>query len=168
MTLFVSIANFIFGLSMCFPGGPLLLNFLDVVIGNWALIVICALEIVVIGWVYGMKKILKDYEQMGIRHSLCFRLYLVLCLQILAPLTILIVFIWSYATRDENKEEPKPITAVKWMLLGFVNVWLPLGLIFWSWKFIARGAFPKWNELIDSTEEWNPICIKAPRLESVE
>ena len=164
-SIFVCALVFLCGLPMCSPSGPLLINLLDNVIGNWACLLSCAAEVFLMSWIYRLRRAMEDSALMGVKVSVCLRSYLLLSLKIVAPIIILVVGVWSYTSisrKIHDEDEPLGITIFRWFLLAAVNLWLPLGAMIWSCKFIVAGQMPIWTNMINVTRKWDPIRIPRP------
>ena len=66
VTLGICTLMFLCGLFMCTNGGYYVFTLLDNVAGSWNILVVALLEVVIVAWLYGANKIMRDIKKLGI------------------------------------------------------------------------------------------------------
>lgn len=89
------IACFIAGLPMTCNGGVYLFTLIEWHTASWAILLIGFSEVVVLSWVYGINRTLKNIDEMGIKLSAFMRMYWKVIWVAVTPLGALGVFFYT-------------------------------------------------------------------------
>uniref|UniRef100_A0A1I8FR08 Aa_trans domain-containing protein n=1 Tax=Macrostomum lignano TaxID=282301 RepID=A0A1I8FR08_9PLAT len=151
MIMTFCIVVFFLGLSMCTPGGLQLLTVFDDYSGAWNVMVITILECVCIGYVYGVRRFVKDVELLtGPR--ICWLPAMALLSLVVDGLLITLVFSWVKFEPSKYDGEPLPLGAqvFGWTLtLGVLT-----GLFAWSAASVWQMRSDP-GQLIRPTRFWD-------------
>jgi len=111
------------GLVFTSPGGQPLLELVDYYGGSLLVLGMCMCEVLVLTWIYGRDKLIKDFKFM-LGRELGF--YWKLCWFYFIPLTIIGLFFYSLISYDPVK---------------YANIALPLGAQLFGWSIFSLGVF---------------------------
>ncbi|EDO39708.1 predicted protein, partial [Nematostella vectensis] len=92
LTLLFCVVSYILGISNVTQGGVYIFTMFDYQGGGISLILIALLEVIAIGWFYGVERFARNIESMiGHRPNI----YFLLCWKYISPLIIGVIFIWN-------------------------------------------------------------------------
>jgi len=111
------------GLVFTTPGGQPLLELVDYYGGSLLVLGMCMCEVLVLTWIYGRDKLIKDFKFM-LGRKLGF--YWKFCWFYFIPLTIIGLFFYSLISYDPVK---------------YANIALPLGAQLFGWSIFSLGVF---------------------------
>ncbi|XP_048731298.1 sodium- and chloride-dependent glycine transporter 1-like isoform X2 [Ostrea edulis] len=91
----VCFIGFLGGLSVTCNGGVYILQLMDNYVSSWSVFLMAGLESVMIGWIYGADRFIRDIEMMiGVRGPF-FHRFFTLFWKFLSPLTLIFVFLFN-------------------------------------------------------------------------
>ena len=67
--------SFLFGLMFCTPATIQMVNIFDTALGSWNILLFALLEVILVGWIYGMDHFLDNLKQMDIQIYLITKWY---------------------------------------------------------------------------------------------
>ncbi|ALC40460.1 CG1698 [Drosophila busckii] len=159
----ISIAGYLLGLIYITPGGQYLLTLLDFFGATFVALVLAIVELITIGWIYGVKRLCRDVEFMlGIKTSKYYRI----CWAVITPLMMLTILIYMLALYEPVKYKDYTflpgVYAFGWCLSAFgvgqLLIWAipavrrqPASLSLWQRIRKAFEPLPNWGPLKPST-----------------
>jgi len=128
VTLVFCIAGFLIGIPLCTGGGVYILQLLDNYVASWAIIIICILEMTLIGIFYGFDRLLDDIECMiGYRPSRAWKLLW----SVISPITFVAVLVSTFVKHSNGEGSSYgSFQYPQWAdTLGLVGSFIPIFLI---------------------------------------
>lgn len=146
---------FIAALPMTCNGGVYLFTLMEWHTASWAILLIGFAEIVVLSWVYGMKRTLQNIQEMGMKFMLLTRIYWNSVWMVITPIGSIAVFIFILtdlgATQFRGYVFPWWADVLGWMF-GLTTL-LPF-VVFAIIKLVKFKGH--WADLLKPTEQWGP------------
>lgn len=100
VTFFFCIGGFLLGIPLCTGGGVYILQLLDNYVASWAIIIMCILEMTIIGVFYGFGRLMDDIECMvGYRPSIVWRILW----SVVSPITFVAILISTFVKLSHGK-----------------------------------------------------------------
>lgn len=128
VTVVFCIVGFLLGIPLCTGGGVYILQLLDNYVASWAIIIMCILEMSIIGFFYGFDQLLDDIECMiGYRPSIAWRFLW----SIISPITFIAILISTFVKLSQgNGSSYGNFKYPQWAdTLGLVGSFVPIFLI---------------------------------------
>ncbi|XP_076316035.1 sodium- and chloride-dependent glycine transporter 1-like isoform X1 [Tachypleus tridentatus] len=152
------IIMFLLGLVICTEGGMYVLQLLDNYCASFSALFIGVIEVLVVGWLYGIERFLDDVKVMIGRYPFHYQYWRIMW-KFLTPLSIVAVLIFSWAdihpTKYGSYVYPEWATGVGWALSMFSVSAIPLVACIKICK--ADGPIKKrMKTLLQPTEDWGP------------
>ncbi|GLH12445.1 Sodium-dependent dopamine transporter [Gryllus bimaculatus] len=149
-------AMFLGSLSCVTNGGMYMLQLLDWYSASISVILICIVEVVIVGWIYGCENFVRDVEFMiGKKVSLWWKL----CWKYITPIILTFIFITSIAFNTpvsyNNIQYPKWAISLGWMSAAASMVWIPIYILY-KIKITPGTWRKKLLSNLQPTEEWGP------------
>ncbi|KAK6179428.1 hypothetical protein SNE40_011789 [Patella caerulea] len=156
---------FLLGLTLTTNGGLHMLDLMDYYSGGWNVLVIALCECIALGYVYGVRRFVRDIEVMvgkkvcGIFPWVMWKYWWMICWCFLTPVgvTFILIYSWVFYTRLDG--QPNWADALGWgmTLVVVVAIFLP-GLILLC---TTPGTFrERIRTLTTPTKEWGPALPK--------
>ncbi|KAK7867663.1 hypothetical protein R5R35_011546 [Gryllus longicercus] len=149
-------AMFLGSLSCVTNGGMYMLQLLDWYSASISVILICIVEVVIVGWIYGCENFVRDVEFMiGKKVSLWWKL----CWKYITPIILTFIFITTIAFNTpvsyNNIQYPKWAISLGWMSAAASMVWIPIYILY-KIKITPGTWRKKLLSNLQPTEEWGP------------
>uniref|UniRef100_A0A914WEB3 Transporter n=1 Tax=Plectus sambesii TaxID=2011161 RepID=A0A914WEB3_9BILA len=157
LTCFV---GFLGGVLLCTPIGSYLVTLLDNYAGGLTLLIACFIEIIMISYIYGYKRLIENIkEMMGAPTSLFQRLigypinpFYWICWIFVTPVmlgaTIVAMFVSTERTKQGDYVFPLWADLVGWGILISCNIWIPIVAIY------RAVRVRNWRKLTRPTAKW--------------
>ncbi|KAL0278659.1 UNVERIFIED_CONTAM: hypothetical protein PYX00_000414 [Menopon gallinae] len=100
VALVTSCIFFLIGLVYVTPGGQFIISLVDYYAGSFNILVIACVEIMAIGWIYGVKNVCKNIEFMLKRKV---GIYWKVCWGFFAPVIMIVILLYTLATAEVLK-----------------------------------------------------------------
>lgn len=146
---------FIAALPMTCNGGVYLFTLMEWHTASWAILLIGFAEIVVLSWVYGMKRTMQNIQEMGMKFMLLTRIYWNSVWLVITPIGSVAVFIFILtdlgATQFRGYVFPWWADTLGWMF-GLTTL-VPF-VVFAIIKLVKYKD--NWADLLKPTEQWGP------------
>ena len=158
---------FIAALPMTCNGGVYLFTLMEWHTASWAILLIGFAEIVVLSWVYGMKKTLENIKEMGIKFSGFAKIYWKSVWTVITPIGSLGVFI--FILTDLGSTEFRDYVFPPWAdILGwmFGLATLVPFIIFAVIEVIKNKS--GWKSLLKPSEQWGPQEIDGQHIDRAQ
>ena len=84
--------SFLFGLMFCTPAAIKMVDGFETALGSWNILLFAFLEVVLVGWIYGMDRFLDNLKQMGIQISVVTKWYFAYYVKYILPILICYLF----------------------------------------------------------------------------
>ena len=84
--------SFLFGLMFCTPAAIQMVNVFETALGSWNILLFAFLEVVLVGWIYGMDRFLDNLKQMDIQISVVTKWYFAYYVKYILPILICCIF----------------------------------------------------------------------------
>ncbi|XP_055906517.1 sodium-dependent nutrient amino acid transporter 1-like [Eupeodes corollae] len=89
----IAVVGFSVGLIYLTPGGQFLLNFLDFYGASFVALVLAIVELVAVGWIYGVKRLCQDIHFMlGLKTSIYYRI----CWAVVTPAVMAAILVYTF------------------------------------------------------------------------
>ncbi|XP_013788103.2 sodium- and chloride-dependent glycine transporter 2-like, partial [Limulus polyphemus] len=149
---------FLLGLLICTEGGMYVLQLLDNYCASFSALIIGVIEVLVIGWLYGIERFLDDVKVMLGWYPFHYQYWRIMW-KFLTPFSIVAVLVFSWVdihpTNYGSYVYPDWATAVGWALSMFSVSAIPLVACIKICK--ADGPIRKRiKTLLQPTEDWGP------------
>ncbi|PAA71554.1 hypothetical protein BOX15_Mlig013345g1, partial [Macrostomum lignano] len=160
MIMTFCIVVFFLGLSMCTPGGLQLLTVFDDYSGAWKVMVITILECVCIGYVYGVRRFVKDVELLtgpriaGFLPWRYFRWWWMACWCFLTPVIVGITLVFSWVKFEPSKYDGEPLPLGAQVFGWTLTLGVLTGLFAWSAASVWQMRSDP-GQLIRPTRFWD-------------
>jgi hypothetical protein len=118
------VLSFIFGLSICSKGGYLMLQLLNNNVVAWNTLVVIALEIVVVVWIYGAENFFGNIEEMEVKIPKAMKVYWKACWYVITPLVLSVLVVSSFQGQGAATSDAFTRTGTEWMstMTGVDNI----------------------------------------------
>lgn len=159
---------FFFGLTMVTRGGLFILNLIDSVIAGYPLLLVALLEIIVVPWIYGTDRLVKDIESMIGEKPKWFWNIWIYSWKFSCPFVLVAIILSSLLLPSGGlslKGIPYPFYA---KVIGFIIACIPLSAIF---IFGAKQAIAfefNWKKLLTPDDSYYDNYRKHLRLKDAE
>ncbi|XP_050400598.1 sodium- and chloride-dependent neutral and basic amino acid transporter B(0+) [Patella vulgata] len=156
---------FLLGLTLTTNGGLHMLDLMDYYSGGWNVLVIALCECIALGYVYGVRRFVRDIEVMvgkkvcGIFPWVMWKYWWMICWCFLTPVGVSFILIYSWVFYTRLDGQPNWADALGWgmTLVVVVAIFLP-GLILLC---TTPGTFrERIRTLTTPTKEWGPALPK--------
>ncbi|XP_063230449.1 sodium- and chloride-dependent glycine transporter 1 [Bacillus rossius redtenbacheri] len=122
---------FLGSLSCITNGGMYVLSLLDWYAASISVILICIVEVVMVGWLYGTKKFVRDLQLMT-NEKLSF--WWPLCWKYITPIILMFIFmttiLYNTPVTYNGMEYPTWALAVGWISAGASMIWIPIYVVY--------------------------------------
>ncbi|KRY58071.1 Sodium- and chloride-dependent GABA transporter 1, partial [Trichinella britovi] len=181
---FVCAVSYLIGLIMVTNGGPYILNLLDTFAGGWPLLLQCLIEVIVVAYIFGVKKYAALYERMlGKAPSLFWKIlgypasgFYKLSWAFLTPACLIGVLIFNFlqysTTTYGNYVYPLWAEILGWVIA--FSTLLPVVLVA-LYKLIMLFASSTWVDAkckfykyFQATEKWHQNFTKQEYIDEQE
>lgn len=159
VTLVFCIVGFLVGIPFCTGGGVYILQLLDNYIAAWAIIILCILEMAIIGIFYGFPRLMDDIECMvGYRPSIVWRVLW----SVISPITFIAILISTFVKLSKGDGSSYgSFKYPQWAdTLGLVGSFVPIFLIpiIAVYKVLSRAGRIRDNfvALTKPSASWGP------------
>ena len=153
----VCIVGFLSGLIFCTPMGYDLRNVFSKGSFSWNMHIIALLQVILVGWVYGLDQFFKDLDDMELPLRHYMTIYLRIALKYASPVvfTILLIVEWIHGGKNLGQEGVS-IPSILEHLVTFASVvFLP---IFAGWEIFKIYQKSENNRsfktLLEPTRDW--------------
>jgi len=156
------LAGFILGLPMCLQGGYYIFVLMDWYSGSWSLILLAVLEVILVAWVYGVKRLSLDIHHMGIKTSRIAAVYWGFTWRFACPFLLSFVMVATlvdYTPASEGEYQFPPwANKIGWCIAfsSIIAVVPASALEVRRWWAVGRGARPSF--LITPDPTWRKDC----------
>ena len=145
---------FMLGLSFTCPGGIHMFTLFNESAPSWNLLLLAFIEVVVVGWIYGAGRLLKNLEEMEMKIHPVMKIYWLVCWKFTTPLVLLALVIFSWINFGHVKYEeytyPTAIQILGYFITGCTLIWIPILTIIEIMKKGRNELYP----LLHPTSEW--------------
>jgi len=158
-TAALCIFAFLIGLPLCSGAGMYILQLLDNYVATWSIVIICIMECLVISFVYGPDRLLKEIEFMtGSRPSIVWKY----CWIMISPLTLLFILISMFVRHAKGKgssydsyEYPKWADSLG-LFISFLSVmFIPIAAV--AQIIMGEGSLRRrLSALLCESNDWGP------------
>lgn len=158
----IVIVMMVFGISIgCLystPGGQFLINFLDFYGASFVALLLAIVEVVTVGWFYGINRFCKDIEFMlGTKTGLYYKI----CWKLITPgimISIFVYFVYTWKPIEyKNLEYSFTMNAMGWALSMFAIGQLPIWGLFAFSKRKDSSFKKKMYAIFRPNESWGPV-----------
>ncbi|XP_038631840.1 sodium- and chloride-dependent neutral and basic amino acid transporter B(0+)-like isoform X2 [Scyliorhinus canicula] len=164
LTFGVCLFLYLLGLVCVTEAGIYWINLMDHFTAGWGILVVAVLEIIVLSWIYGVNRFIKDSEMMIGEKSWLFWLWWKGCWTFVSPTLLLVILIWSLATFTPptygSIQYPGWSTALGWCIIIFCIIWIPIIAIV---KIVQAKGSNLWKKIAEAskpTPDWGPYLKK--------
>ncbi|XP_052678713.1 sodium- and chloride-dependent glycine transporter 1-like isoform X1 [Crassostrea angulata] len=164
--LVISIVFYILGLPMTTPGGMYILQLMDHYVASWSLLIVGLTEVLVISYVYGINRYLKDLEIMlGRPPFLCWKI----CWMFVSPIIICIILLFAWIDYSPiqygSYSYPEWAEALGWLMSFFSIIFIPIVMLYKINKEDeGKNAWEKVKLLCTPSREWGPALVRHREL----
>ncbi|XP_061187866.1 sodium- and chloride-dependent glycine transporter 1-like [Saccostrea echinata] len=164
--LSISFVFFLLGLPMTTPGGMYVLQLMDHYVASWSLLIVGLVEILVISYVYGINRYLKDIEIMiGRPPFLCWKI----CWMFVSPIIICVILLFAWIDYSPVQygtySYPDWSEALGWLMSFFSVIFIPIVMLYKINKEDeAKGVWEKIKLLCTPTRVWGPALVRHRQL----
>ncbi|XP_055899303.1 sodium- and chloride-dependent glycine transporter 1-like isoform X3 [Biomphalaria glabrata] len=170
VVLGVCVFGFLGGLVVCTEGGMYVLQLMDTYSASFAVFIMAILECLIIGWIYGADRFLRDIETMIGQRSKFWHYFFIFFWKFLTPATLIFLLLFNLVDykRMSYKKKPYPVWAE---LLGWFMTFIPVLVIICMgiWRFYRspkeKTFVMKLKKMLHDTPKWGPAS-KIPRSDS--
>ncbi|KAK3766032.1 hypothetical protein RRG08_002273 [Elysia crispata] len=167
--ILVCLVFFILGIPYCFDGGFYLFTLIDEYSGGWNVLVISLCECIAVGYVYGVRRFLRDIETMvgtkvcGFMPWSLWKYWWMICWCCLTPLGVSFILVFSWVDYTRLEDFPRWADALGWGMTLIVIVAIFGTMVF---KLIVTpGTFKeRLRKLTTPRPEWGPALPKYRQL----
>ncbi|XP_013397286.1 sodium-dependent proline transporter [Lingula anatina] len=164
VVLGMSVLGYLGGLIICTKGGIYILSLMDAYAASWSVFLIAMTECILIGWVYGADRFLRNIEEMIGEQGRVFKYFFSIFWKILSPATLLFLLIFNWV-------QYKPLTSGSFVYPMWANVigWLmalaPIiaVLVLAAIKLYQAPAeksfLEKFVHLLQPSADWGPARV---------
>ena len=115
---------------MVSQGGIFLFTLLDQTCASWNLLMIAVIEVVLMAWIYGTKRMFSMIEDMGMDMPLIIKWYWFLCWKFITPIILTAMVIWVFVNKKPVKYRdytfPSEVQALGWAIPASTVATIPL------------------------------------------
>ncbi|GAV06920.1 hypothetical protein RvY_16829 [Ramazzottius varieornatus] len=154
---------FLLALPCVTHAGLQVVDLMDAYGSGFCVILVALCELIAIFWLYGLKRVLHNFEfMMDYKPSLYFRS----CWLVIAPFVLLFVFVYSmadykpFANNDVEGLYPAWADAVGWLIALCVLIQIPVWGCYFVFKQDGDTFRQKWKRAVTPTAEWGPADTK--------
>ena len=143
--------SFLFGLMFCTPATIQMVNIFDTALGSWNILLFALLEVILVGWIYGMDHFLDNLKQMDIQIYLITKWYFAYYVKYILPIVICCILGDMYCQQLSS-------TSVLEQILTYVTV-IPIPIMA-IWMTMTKY---KKEALFRPTEDFKPAMNEDDR-----
>lgn len=110
------ILGFLSGLSMCTNAGIYMFELLDTTCASWNILVFAIVELILISWVYGIKRFMHNIEEMNIRIPIIMKWYWMACWSVITPTMLIALVVMMVMKRT-------PLSSLDYKTFSGDEVW---------------------------------------------
>ena len=180
------ILGFVGGLSMCTDGGLFMFDLIDGTCATWNLLLFAFLELVLISYIYGVERFLKNIKEMGMNLPRCVKFYWKTCWCFITPFilslllivkfidykplqtdkyrsngTVLVDYVWPNGYQGEPN-----IQALAWLIPLSSTLLIPAIGIYQFWRRKQKGK-PLGLAMFRPTIYWKPAQLTSVSMENL-
>ena len=169
--------GFLSGLSMCTNAGIYMFELLDKTCASWNIFVFAILELILVSWIYGVKRFMGNIEEMNINIPKVLRYYWIACWSIITPVLLIslvvITFInWEplkslhYITFSGDEESyvwPNSIQVLGWLIPGASVAFIPVLAIYQIVSHYKQNGTVN-MKLLTTTDKWKSVEEKQVQI----
>ena len=161
---------FTMGLTFTCPAGIHMFTLFNSSAPSWNLLLLALVEVVVVGWIYGSGRLLRDLDEMGMNIHPAMKIYWTACWKVVTPSVLVLLLCFSLSNFGhvsyEEYSYPISIQVLGYLVTGCTLVWIPIFLIIEIHrKRKSDEAYP----LLTPTKHWGrETCQEACKEEDEE
>ena len=162
--------GFLSGLSMCTHAGIYMFELLDNTCASWNILLFAILELVVVSWIYGVRRFMKNIEEMDIHIPWPMKCYWMACWTIVTPLLLISLIVISFIRWEplssldyktfQGEEKlytwPESIQVLGWLVPFSSVAFLPVLAIHQITSYYKKNGKLSF-ELFKPTAEWKSV-----------
>ena len=146
---------FVLGLTFTCPAGIHMFTLFNESAPSWNLLLLALIEVLVVGWIYGADRMLKDLEEMGMDIHPIMKIYWKLCWKFVTPIVLFVLLIsalanFGHVSYEGSYTYPTGIQILGYFITGCTLVWVPIFAFIEINKKRTREFYP----LLHPTTEW--------------
>ena len=162
--------GFLSGLSMCTHAGIYMFELLDNTCASWNILLFAILELVVVSWIYGVRRFMKNIEEMDIHIPWPMKCYWMACWTIVTPVLLISLIVISFIRWEplssldyktfQGEEKlytwPESIQVLGWLVPFSSVAFLPVLAIHQITSYYKKNGKLSF-ELFKPTAEWKSV-----------
>eukprot|EP00095_Tigriopus_kingsejongensis_P005521 maker-scaffold282_size228295-snap-gene-0.14 protein:Tk05521 transcript:maker-scaffold282_size228295-snap-gene-0.14-mRNA-1 annotation:"sodium- and chloride-dependent glycine transporter 2-like" len=163
VVLVISVLGFLLGLPLTTRAGGYLVDLLDYYGAGWAFLFIALMELIIVSYVYGLRRFFRDLEEMfDFKPNLWMQGHMAVMFSTVSPLIILFILIYSWVvheplTRDEYVY-PDWANILGWVIALIPIVAVPIiGLVVMGYRFCKRDQSYSVKKVWKSKKQTNEV-----------
>ncbi|XP_055499431.1 sodium- and chloride-dependent neutral and basic amino acid transporter B(0+)-like [Leucoraja erinacea] len=160
LTIAICLSFYVLGLVYVTQAGIYWINLLDHFCAGWILITVALLELIGLGWIYGVNRFIRDIETMIGEKDWMFWLWWRVCWCFISPCLLVVVLAWSLVTFTPPTygliEYPTWAIALGWCTIIFSIMWIPIIAIVKVVQAEGSTLYQKISAACVSAPDWGP------------
>ncbi|XP_055500160.1 sodium- and chloride-dependent neutral and basic amino acid transporter B(0+)-like [Leucoraja erinacea] len=160
LTIAICLSFYVLGLVYVTQAGIYWINLLDHFCAGWILITAALLELIGLGWIYGVNRFIRDIETMIGEKDWMFWLWWRVCWCFISPCLLVVVLAWSLVTFTPPTygliEYPTWAIALGWCTIIFCIMWIPIIAIVKVVQAEGSTLYQKISAACVPAPDWGP------------
>ena len=167
VVIVTSIIGFILGLTMCTNGGVYMFTLIDWYSADWSLLLIALMEIILLMYIYGVKNVLANIREMGIRLPIISKFYWMTNWLVCSPIILFGITIITWINFSPANYQgyifPDWVQAMGWLMaISAIAIVVVMGIYEKHRRNNVLGKPTSWSQMFKPVDKWGPAVPQKP------